>query len=195
MKGCRVQAGVEAPRARGMTLVETMLAVCISSMVLAAILMMSLFGSWSFGAMANYADLDDKSRNSLDFMSRDIREATALVGFENTGTNKWLLFTNAAGGSIKYAWDSVTRSLVCEKTGQPPATYLTGCQGWEFQLYQRTPHTNTTYMFFPATNVNGVLDPSLCKVINMSWKCSRTLVNRFNTESVQTAQVVLRNKQ
>ncbi len=51
-------------------------------------------------------------------------------------------------------------------------------------------------MFYPATNSSGVYDPSICKLINMSWKCSRTILgSKMNTESVQTAQVVLRNKQ
>jgi hypothetical protein len=51
-------------------------------------------------------------------------------------------------------------------------------------------------VFFPATNSAGAYDLSVCKLINMTWKCSRTVLgSKLNTESVQTAQVVLRNKQ
>ena len=51
-------------------------------------------------------------------------------------------------------------------------------------------------MFFPATNTAGAYDLSTCKLINMTRKCSRTILgSKLNTESVQTAQVVLRNKQ
>jgi type II secretory pathway pseudopilin PulG len=181
--------------AGGMTLIEVLLAMGIGSLVLAAVLFISLFGFRSFGAMANYTELDNRSRNTLDLMSRDIREAAQVADLKNTGTTRWLLLTNAAGNSIKYTWDASSQMLVCEKTGEPVAVYLTGCERWDFQVFQRTPRTNNTYTFFPATNAFGVFDPSICKVINMSWKCSRRLLNRYNTESVQTAQVVLRNKQ
>ena len=59
-----------------MTLVEVMVSVALGSMVLAMAGSLWLFGSRSFAAMGNYTDLDAKSRNALDLMSRDIREAT-----------------------------------------------------------------------------------------------------------------------
>jgi hypothetical protein len=50
-------------------------------------------------------------------------------------------------------------------------------------------------VFYPATNNAGALDLTICKVINMNWKCSRAILQqKINTESVQTAQIVLRNK-
>lgn len=180
---------------QAMTLIEFMIAVGISSLVLAAVLFISLFGFRSFGAMANYTELDNRSRNSLDLMSRDIREAAQVADLKNTGNTRYLVLTNSTGQRIQYTWDASSQTLVCEKTGEPPAIYLTGCERWDFQVFQRTPRTNNTYTFFPATNAFGAFDPSICKVINMSWKCSRRLLNRYNTESVQTAQVVLRNKQ
>jgi hypothetical protein len=51
-------------------------------------------------------------------------------------------------------------------------------------------------LYYPATNGTGVLDVNLCKLINLSWKCSRTIfAQKVNTESVQAAQIVLRSKQ
>jgi len=39
------------------------------------------------------------------------------------------------------------------------------------------------------------VDINACKLINMTWKCSRTIFgSKRNTESIQTAQIVLRNK-
>jgi hypothetical protein len=73
---------------------------------------------------------------------------------------------------------------------------LTECDRWDFELYQRTPKSGGTYVFYPATNIAGAYDLSICKLIDMTWKCSRTILgSKANTESVQTAQVVLRNKQ
>jgi len=184
-------------RAGGMTLTEVMVSVALGSLLLASTGSLWLFGSRSFVAMSNYADLDHKSRNALDLMSRDIRQATRVTGFQNSGTTKWLAVTNEALGTrITYTWNASPRTLVCQKTGQPDQVYLTECDRWDFSLYQRAPQKGGSYGFFPATNTAGAYDLSICKLINMTWKCSRTILgSKLNTESVQTAQVVLRNKQ
>ena len=184
-------------RARGFTLIEMMVGLGLSSIIFALAGSLWLFGSRSFVAMGNYADLDAKSRYSLDLMSRDIRQASQVTAFQKNGTTKWLTVTNAlAGTSSTYTWNPTPRTLVCQKTGQPDQVLLTECDSWVFDLYQRVPQSGTTYVFYPATNTHGVYDLSICKLVNMTWKCSRTILgSKMNTESVQTAQVVLRNKQ
>ncbi len=180
-----------------MTLVEVMVAVMLGSVLMASACSVWLFGSRSFAAMGNYADMDAKSRNALDRMSREIREASQVMGFQNTGTTKWLTITNAIRSTtITYTWNASSRTLMCQKTGEADQVYLTECDNFVFDLFQRTPQSGKTYVFYPATNAPSSYDLSICKLINMSWKCSRTILGgRVNTESVQTAQVVLRNKQ
>lgn len=181
-----------------MTLLELMVSVGLGSMVLAMVCTLWLYGARSFVALGNYADLDTKSRYGMDAMLRDIRQATRLVAFQRNGTDNWLQFTNAdaPGSTLSYSWSAATRQVLCQKTGQPDQIFLTDCDIWDFQTYQRTPLTNGTYTFFPATNMAGVYDPSICKLISLSWKCSRTVLStKAQTESAQTAQVVLRNKQ
>jgi prepilin-type N-terminal cleavage/methylation domain-containing protein len=196
----KIVSGTELSRGKrvsGMTLVEVMVSVALGSMILAMAGSLWLFGSRSFAAMGNYADLDAKSRNALDLMSRDIREATRVTGFQNSGNTRWLQVTNAAqGATITYTWNASPRTLVCQRTGEPDQVYLTECDRWDFDLFQRAPQKSGSYVFFPATNTAGAYDLSTCKLINMTWKCSRTILgSKLNTESVQTAQVVLRNKQ
>ncbi len=147
--------------------------------------------------MGNYRDLDAKSRYALDLMSRDIRQSSRVLDYQATGNPKWMRLTNANQGIvIRYVWDATDRTLICEKTGKEPQVYLTECDGWTFSFYQRTPQKNQTNVFFPAVDPTGKFDPSICKLIDMSWKCSRTILGKkVNTESVQTAQIVLRNKQ
>jgi prepilin-type N-terminal cleavage/methylation domain-containing protein len=180
----------------GMTLVEMMVVVALGSIILAAASSLWLFGSRSFVAMGNYQDLDGKSRTALDLMSRDLRGATQVTAYQSSATVKSLTVTNAVlGTGVTYVWDARPRTLVCQKTGEADQVYLTECDRWDCQLYQRAPHTNGSYLFFPATNTAGVYDLSICKLINMTWKCSRTILgSKVNTESVQTAQVMLRNK-
>jgi len=180
-----------------MTLVEVMIAVALGSMLLAGAGALWLFGSQSFVAMGNYASLDTKSRNAIDHMLRDLREATRVTAFQKSEATKFLTVTNALTGTgITYIWKAKPRTLVCQETGQPDQVYLTECDRWDFELYQRTPQNGGTYVFFPATNMAGTYDLSICKLINMTWKSSRTILgSKMNTENVQTAQVVLRNKQ
>ncbi|PYJ07707.1 MAG: hypothetical protein DME25_03240 [Verrucomicrobia bacterium] len=156
------------------------------------------FSARTFVALGNYADLDSRNRYALDCMLSEMRQATQLIGFQKDGTNNWIALTNSAlgGGATTYSWDASTRTLARRQTGQADKTYLTECDFWDFDLYQRTPQTNGTYMFFVATNTSASYDASLCKLVRMSWKCSRTILgSKVNTENVQTAQVVLRNKQ
>jgi len=41
---------------------------------------------------------------------------------------------------------------------------------------------------------NEVSNLKECKLINMSWRCSRTMSGKVNAENVQAMQIVLRNK-
>jgi hypothetical protein len=91
--------------------------------------------------------------------------------------------------------DTNAGTLIMAKTGEASQTLLTGCDNFGFQIFNRYPNpTNMT--FSVSTNAStGRLDARFCKVINMNWKCSRTILgSKLNTEIVQTAQVVLRNQ-
>jgi hypothetical protein len=180
-----------------MTVVEVMVVVALGSVLLAMGGSLGLLGSRSFAAMGNYTDMDVQSRTAADLMSRDIRQATQVTGFRDRYYTKWLALTNTSlGTGVTYTWTRRGKTLVCQKTGQPDRVYLTECDRWDFDLFQRSPLTNGNYTFYPATNVHGSHDPSICKLINMTWKCSRSVLgNKENTESVHTAQIVLRNKQ
>ena len=214
MKSNVIGKGVRRQAVGGMTLVEVMVSVALGALVLAMGSSLWLFGSRSFVAMSNYSDLGVKSRQALDLMSREIRQATRVTGFDNTGTAKWLAVTNnALGTTVVYSWNAASRRLLRQEirtytassgpsamaassTERPSLVFLTECDRWDFELYQRAPQKDGTYLFFPATNSAGAYDLSICKLVNMTWKCSRTILgSKVNTESVQTAQVVLRNKQ
>ena len=182
-------------RCRAFTLVEASVAVGVGSIVLAAVSSLTMYAAKTSAAMVNYSDLDGKSRYALDIISREIRQASGVLGFQ---TNTSFTLTNAnQGAAITVAYNPSARTVVMSKTGQADLTALTECDTWAFSLYQRTPYvTPTNVLYYPATNGTGVLDVNLCKLINLSWKCSRTIfAQKVNTESVQAAQIVLRSKQ
>ncbi len=188
---------LSARKSAAMTLTEVMIASALGSLVLACVASLTSFGSRSSIAMVNYTDLDSHSRHAADVVSHEIREATEVIDFQSSPTGKWLTLTNSdKGTTLKLSWAPATRVLQLERTGQAPLNVLTECDRWDFALYQRTPYvTPTNLLFFSATNNAGQLDLRLCKLINMTWKCSRTILQQaVNTESVQAAQIVLRNK-
>ena len=59
----------------------------------------------------------------------------------------------------------------------------------QFTLYQRSPVTNS-FDLVPVTEATN------CKVISITWTCSRSLLRlKANTEAAQASKIVIRNKQ
>lgn len=196
----RCSAGSSRRAASAWTLAELLITVLVISLVLLVVAALTIFALKSFYAMGNYSNLEAKSRMALDRMTKDLRQAYLLLGASNTPAAKGLVLvqTNSAGQAVflAYTWDSTSRTLYCQKTGGAKEAYLTECDRWDFSVYQRAPLAGQTFVFNPATNGAAGVNPTTAKLINMSWKCSRTLLGTpRNTESVQTAQIVLRNKQ
>ncbi len=62
-----------------MTLVELMIATGLGTVVLSAVMALTIFSARSFAAVTNYVDLDVKSRAAADRMSQEIRQATNVL--------------------------------------------------------------------------------------------------------------------
>jgi len=178
-----------------MTLMEVMVASGISTIVLAIVAVLIVFAARSFAALANYQALDQASSNTADMMSREIRSATSVTSFQNVGTTRWIVFANTNASpaySIRYEWTDADRTLTVQRSDQPAAEILlTGCERWDFTFQQRSPLSGPNFGF--STNM---VNQAECKLVTMTWKCARSLrgTSLFNTESVQTAQIVLRNQ-
>jgi len=165
----------------GFTLVELMVACGIAVLVFAAIGFTTVFTARSFLAIGNYADLDNASRNALDIMSRDIRQTRGLTAYQ---TNQ-LTFQDFDGAALTYTWDPAVGTLSRQK-GTETRVLLNQCDYLNFGVSQRNPSND--FNFYPATNLSTV------KLIDVSWNCSRQILQqKVNTESVQTAKLVIRN--
>lgn len=173
----------------GFTLVEMMVTVLVLSLLIATVVALSMYTTRTFCMIGNYVTLDSQSRNGSDVLGRQIRDASALISYR-TNSNPYLLFTNATTGQLVDIYYTNNSALMLAQTGQTTQMLLTNCNSWTFSLYNRAPNiTSTNVTFYPATNAAS------CKVINMTWKCSRNIMGSpMNTESVLTAQIVLRNK-
>src|SRR5207244_9516706 len=62
-------------RAHAMTLIEMLVAVAVGSLVLMVVAMVFMNGTRAFAAASNYISMDTDSRNTLDHLSQEIRQA------------------------------------------------------------------------------------------------------------------------
>ncbi len=169
-----------------MTLIEMMVGMTVGLVILAVVGSVMLWSSRSFAAMANYADLDNASRNALDILTRDIRQVNGLTSY----TSNQVIFADSDGAALQFTFNSVAKTLVRKKSGAN-TTLLRDCDALTFSIYQRNL-IGGTYDQFPVANS----DLTTCKLVQVSWVCSRKLLPTvlINTESIQTAKIVIRNQ-
>ncbi len=167
-----------------MTLVEVMIATSIGGLILATAGSLMVYNARSLAALSNYADLDRYSRGAVDKLSQDIRQATNMVSFTTTE----LVLGSARGRSnISYTYQTDSRQLV-RVEGNNSEVLLRECDTLTFTVYGRNNVSNT-WDQFAVTNATGA------KLIKLNWTCSRTVLGQaVNTESVQTAKIVMRKQ-
>jgi hypothetical protein len=174
-----------------MTLVELQVASAVALILVAAVMSLAFYTARSFAAYTNYVDLDTNSRNALDTMSTEIRQANLLTAASDTSLT--FQTTDAATGAthtLKYAYDPDKKELdrIVDGTSE---TLLTECTFLQFGIFQRNATPSYTNAFVPVPTSR----PDLCKVVQLTWICSRKILGKAaNTESVQSAKVVIRKK-
>lgn len=167
----------------GFTLVEFLITLAVGSIIFLAVAVLGIYAGRSFAGLANYTDLDARSRNALDRLTRDVRQVNRLTG--STATS--LTFEDADGAALQYSYAPNARTLTRTKGGVQEIL-LTECDELTFAIYQRNP-IGGTYDQFPTGST------ATTKLINVNWKCSRRILGtRMNTESVQTAKIVIRKQ-
>jgi hypothetical protein len=164
---------------------DVLIGMSIASVALLLICVLTMFFGRSFAALVNYVSLDQNSRNTLDKMSKEIRQCNRLVG---AGSN-YLTFQDWDGGTLLYAYDPTGQTLTRSKNGVADARpLLTQCSYLNFSIFQRNSISNT-YDQFPAADTNT------CKLVQLSWVCYRPIIGTTqNTESVQSAKIVIRKQ-
>lgn len=164
-----------------------MVAVVAGLMILGSVVVTSISLSHSMVAIGNYFELDAYSRNTLDVMGRDIRNADALNSFASNSIT--MSGTNYQGVpySFEYNWDgsNMWRTYTLS-TNSTTFLMLSNCSYLCFSNFTRVPQSNFTFYAVSGTNRT--------KLISVSWRCSRSILGaKLNTESVQTAKIVIRN--
>jgi len=179
-------------RETAFSIVELLMAMGLGGIVLLVVGMISLWSGRSFAAMANYADLDNASRNALDRMTREIRQVNGLNSYTETTAQKELSLIDSDGQPLYFRYNKTGKTLTRVKNGNSQ-TLLKDCSTLNFNLYQRNNVSNTFNQYQVFTGTNASLT---CKVIQINWICSRRLFpsELLNSESIQTAKIVIRHR-
>ena len=176
----------------GWTLAEMLISVGVGALILATLLSFYVFARRTLDATGNYEELDRQSRVALDKMSRDIRQAGALTNYDSR--NLWFTNNDATGSLLHYVWDTnaLTVSYTNGSTNSPGGgILLSNCTYWSAVPFQRNPSNGTTMTFWPVPSTNAAAS---AKVIVLNWVCLKTnYLSLQDSESVQTAKIVLRN--
>lgn len=164
-----------------MTLVELTVCIAIGVIALAVAAKLWLFTTYSFVALKNYTDLDQYSRNALDVMSRDVRQAKDLDYY----STNILVFTRLDSSIFAYVYSPTAKTLT-RYGGGNRTVLLKDCDFLSFAISQRTPSND--FSFYEVTS------PGTAKLIDVVWKCSRPIYGqKVNTETMQSAKIVMRN--
>ncbi|HWN96259.1 MAG TPA: prepilin-type N-terminal cleavage/methylation domain-containing protein [Methylomirabilota bacterium] len=175
---------------RAFTLSELAVGIAVSSIILTALLSFTVYGAKSFNAMSNYVDLEQKSQNALDTMTSEVRQTRYLSNYLTKTLNgvtitNTLTFVDFDSQLLVYTF---TNDVLLRRKAGTETMLLTNVDYLNFGVFQRNTKTNS-FDQFPTS------DAPRCKVISVSWICSRTILgSKMNTESVQTAKIVIRKQ-
>ena len=167
-----------------MTLVELLIAISLGGVLLGSLASLTVYTGRSLAGIVSYVDLDRESRNTLDLLTSEVRQADAVLSYS---TNQ-LVMTNKLKGSItSYTYNPVRQTLV-RTNGSAVTTNLTGCEAFTFAYYMDVTMTNSFSQFeqYLATGTNNL------RMIQASWQCYRKVMGQRDTESVQSAKILIR---
>ena len=117
---------------RGVTLIEFSIASGLASLILLVLGSMSFYSARTFASIANYTDLDNKSRTALDIMTKDIRQSERLTSASTTK----LEFLYSPGVTLSYTYDPTEKTLT-RTLGNASKVLLTECDFLKFSLFKR----------------------------------------------------------
>jgi hypothetical protein len=161
-----------------------MVATSVGLLVLASAVVLWGYASRNCASLLGYVDLSSNSKNALDRVSQQIRNAKNV----QTCNATQLVIIDPDGQKALIAFDHVAKSLVKVKNSVR-TTLLTECTNFQFSIYQRTPISNSFQLITNAWNTNTA------KVVEMRWVCHRQVTgDKSSVESQVAAKVVIRNK-
>src|SRR4051794_2226120 len=98
-----------APRHQhGLTLIEMLVGVAVSSLLFLVLAAFSIYGARSFQNLENYSDLNALGVNAMDILTRDIRQAVSVASLS---TNQLVFNRNTNQAQLTFTFNPATRKL------------------------------------------------------------------------------------
>jgi hypothetical protein len=176
---------------RGWTLPEMMVAVGVFTLCGLAMMGMWLFCIRGFASIYNYCFLDQYNRQTMDQVTREIRQAKDVV---SVNTNSITIQSGNPDGSLgprlTYQFNPVSKTLMCYSSDGTSKVLLANCSLLTFNLYQRCPSNTFGLYQVPTSNWSNTV-----QVVQLTWKTTLTTPTCVGTsEDVQTARIVIRKQ-
>jgi Tfp pilus assembly protein PilW len=170
-----------------MSLIELVISVAIAGAVFTVVMSLGFYSAQSFAAMSSYVELSASSRQAVDSLTREIRQADLVSGCSDGRLDLQVTSLSNLTYAVSYIWDPTSKTL-SRAMGSNSQVYLSGCDYIRFAMFQRN---GTTTQATPVPTS----DPASCKAVQLSWSCSRQIFgDTTSTEDMQSAMVVLRKQ-
>src|SRR5687768_13819056 len=180
-------------RARGFTLAEYLVATSIGLLALGAALVLWAYASKTCASLLGYVELSSTSKNALDRISQEVRNAKRV---QSCSATQLVLrvppVTGTNDNTVTFGYDAgnrrLIRTLLKANGDRESNVLLTECTNFQFAVYNRVP-SNSNF------GLNTTWTTNEAKVVRMQWTCVRALTGDQNTvESQVSSKVVIRNQ-
>src|SRR5687768_13947338 len=128
-----IRLRADGQRSAGLTLIEMMVTTAVGSLLLVALASLIIYSSRSFVSIMNYSEMQGDSRNALDMITQDIRQASSLTSYSATN-----LTFDMSGQVLSYTYDPAGKTLT-RVLGADTRTLLRQCDTLTFSIFQRNP--------------------------------------------------------
>jgi len=151
-----------------------------------------IYGVKSMASMYSYALLDQKNRQAMDQLTREIRQSKNVLS--HTTNSITILTANEDGSSgpiATYIFSPSAKKMLRNCSDGTSKVLLENCSLLQFDLYTRCP--SNLFGVFPVAVNNW---SNTVKVLQLTWKTSITQPSGIaSSENVQTARIVIRKQQ
>lgn len=182
----------EPPRRRAaFTLVETIVAVTLGTILMAAVFSVIVMQARLSTSVGNYADLNAGSRQAMSLFEREMRTAKTIAVMESDKVEGTLTTSVAAGtladkapgytyAVVTYAYDKGRRTVTRAVDGQKPVVVLSDVESFSFRYFNKNDA--------PAVTTADI------KKILISATLRRTVQGTANSDYLVSAMVTMRNR-
>lgn len=159
------------------------MAIGVGGIVTGLAVALVLHSGRTFASLANYAELNSGSANTMDRLTREIRNSAQIISFDS---HRIVLNVGSNQPPVTYNYSALTKTLSRQQGVDPAMTILADCESLSFQVYNATVQSNTLALTV-STSTNDA------KAVRVEWVSSRSILGQdVNSTSPRTATIVLR---